>query len=93
MREKAMELVLLVARCNRKEERLRHVVQLCQEVEEMKILVNMAKEVQAFLSFKQFVQVMERVVGLALQAEGWKKSLSKATRPVPNRPISPGRRS
>ena len=56
MRERAMGMVLLVAKCNRREERSRGLVELCALVEEFKVLVNLGKEVAAFQSFKQFAQ-------------------------------------
>ena len=87
LRDSAMEIVLLVAKCNRREERSERLPELCSQVEELKILVNLGKEVSAFQSFKQFAQVMEQVMALARQAEGWRRSLSQqATRPEPKRP-------
>ncbi len=41
LREKAITVVLLVARCNRKQERKTAIYQLCNEIEEFKILVNL----------------------------------------------------
>ena len=85
LREAALELALLVARCNRREDRARLLPELCARVEDLKLLVNLGKEVQAFQSFPQFAQVMEAVLNLARQSEGWRKSLSREARPEPGR--------
>lgn len=81
-----MEIVLLVARCNRSEDRSPLLPEFCGHVEEFKILVSLVREVSAFQSFRQFAQVMEQMVALARQAESWRRSLSRqATRPEPRR--------
>jgi hypothetical protein len=85
LREAAIELVVLISRCNQREQREKWLPVLCAKVEEVKILVNLGKELQAFQSFKQFVQVMERVVAVARQAEGWRRSLQPKERPEPVR--------
>jgi hypothetical protein len=86
MREAAIDVVLLVARCNERAERARFLPELCSKIEELKLLANLGKEVQAFQSFKQFAQIVEQVVALARQAEGWRKSLPQMTGPEPARP-------
>lgn len=92
LREGAIELVVLVSRCNQREQRDQWLPVLCAKVEELKILVNLGKELQAFQSFKQFVQVMEQVVAIARQAEGWRRSLQARERPEPVRTIPPRER-
>lgn len=81
LRETSLEVVLLIGRAYRKgPDRLPLVAELCERVEEMKLLVNVGREIQAFRSFKQYAQVMEQVVNIARQAEGWRKA---AARPRP----------
>jgi len=86
LREGSTDLVLLVARCNVRDQRAKLLPELCARIEELKILVNLGKELSAFESFKQFIQVMEQVVALARQAEGWRRTLVPAARPEPKRP-------
>jgi len=76
LRDESLLLVNLIMQANVKETRAQKTSELCQHVEQMKFLCNAAKEVQAWKSFKQFIQVMEQVVSIARQAEGWRRSLS-----------------
>jgi hypothetical protein len=84
LRESTLDLVLPVARANRREERVAALDLLCRQVEELKVMLNLGKELQAFQSFREFAQLMEQVVNIARQAEGWrKKSNPVAVRPEP----------
>ncbi len=84
LRNSALDLVLLVARANRREERVAALDLLCRQVEELKVMLNLGKELQAFQSFREFAQLMEQVVNIARQAEGWRrKCLPAAVRPEP----------
>ena len=60
------------------------LVELCEHVEELKLLVNVGKEVEAFASFKQYAQVLEQVVSLARQAEGWRKATQRLRPTLPS---------
>ena len=83
LRETALDVVLRVARANRRDGREAALEALCLRAEDLKILLNVAKEVKAFQSFNQYVQLMEQVVGLVRQAEGWRRSASRAVGPEP----------
>ena len=83
LRDTSTDILLLVARANRKEERVTALVTLCHRVEELKLLLNLGKEVRAFGSFEQFAQIMEQVVGLARQAEGWRAKNPRKDVPEP----------
>jgi len=75
LREASTNVVLLVGRAYRRgPDRNDILASLCEAVEELKLLVNLGKEVQAFQSFKQYAQAMEQVVSVARQAEGWRKA-------------------
>jgi len=74
LRDSSLDVVTLVARANRRAERARVLAELCDRVEDLKILLQVGKEVQAFGSFKQFAELMEQVVALARQAEGWRRA-------------------
>jgi hypothetical protein len=88
LRDKALSVLTLVPQANRASTRFEVVSRICDQVEELKVLVNFGKEVQAFGSFEKSMQVMEKVVALARQAEGWRKSAQPAG--VPSRPRPQG---
>ncbi|MEI6806467.1 MAG: four helix bundle protein [Myxococcaceae bacterium] len=73
LRLKALEILQKTAEANRRETRTQNIAELCDQIESLKILCNVAKEVQAFQSFKQFSQVMEQVLRITRQAEGWRR--------------------
>jgi 23S rRNA-intervening sequence protein len=70
LRTATVEVVTLVARANRRTDRDRLLAVLCDRIEDLKLLINIGKEVQAFASFNQFAERMDEVVTLARQAEG-----------------------
>ena len=65
LRDGSEKIIFLVARSNRRQERLRWLEELCNQTEELKLLIQLGKEVKAFDSFSTFSQVIEQVVGLA----------------------------
>ena len=83
LRQQAMDLVLFVARANRREDRAYWVTELCYRTEDLKITCNLGRELRAFNSFKQFAQVMQQVVDVSRQAQGWRRSLD-SKRPEPS---------
>jgi hypothetical protein len=88
LRDTAIEVVLQVARCNARDQRAAALPRLCDLTEELKLLVNLGKEVEAFKSFGEYQQVMEEVVAVARQTEGWRRATSggNVRRPEPPRP-------
>jgi len=73
LRRQSIEIVQLVAAANRRDGRAAAQERLCKCAENLKILVNLGKELQAFASFAQFAQVASQVVDLARQAEAWRR--------------------
>lgn len=59
-----------------REGRARAVERLAVTVEELKLLVQMGKEVKAFASFKEFERAAELAVALSKQSGGWRRSLT-----------------
>ena len=84
LREATIDVVVLIARCNRRAERASALSLLCDRVEELKLMINLGKEVQAFASFKQFAEVMDQVVALARQAEAWRRATAANRGPEPD---------
>jgi len=70
-----LDILRLIAQANNQNDRLQKLVVLCIKVEELKILCNLGKEVKAFNSFKQFMLIIEQVMNLMRQAEGWRRSI------------------
>jgi hypothetical protein len=68
----ATDGLLWIARAQRRGGRLQALDRLCARLEELKLLIQVGKEVKAFESFQQFAQVIEQVVGVAKQAEAWR---------------------
>ena len=62
LRNESLLLADLIMQANVREARAQKIPELCRHVERMKLLCNAAKEVKAWKSFKQFMQVMEQVV-------------------------------
>ena len=56
--------------------RARAVERLAVAVEELKLLVQMGKEVKAFASFKEFERAAELAVALSKQSGEWRRSLA-----------------
>ncbi|HQP37942.1 MAG TPA: four helix bundle protein [Polyangiaceae bacterium] len=75
LRDTSMDTVILVGRAYRRgPERAPVVAELVDRIEELKLLINLGREIQAFASFKQYAQLMEQVMNMARQAEGWRKA-------------------
>jgi hypothetical protein len=54
---------------------------LCMASEELKLLLNVGKELAAFHSFAEFARLSDQVVNLARQAEGWRRHSEGLDRP------------
>lgn len=68
-----------------RERRLAAVERLVLAVEELKLLIQMGKEVRAFASFQEFERAAERVVALSKQSGGWRRALAEGAQ-APTRP-------
>ncbi|MCL4758068.1 MAG: four helix bundle protein [Rhodocyclaceae bacterium] len=76
LRTQAMNVCRLVARAaqaNEAGERERLVGQLVWQIEDLKMSVQLAKELEAFASFAQFQRLAEQAVALGKQSGGWWK--------------------
>jgi len=79
MRKTSREVVMLVVKANSLQDKLPILYQLRERTEELKILMRIAKEVQAFKNFKSFQTAIEGVISVSKQNEGWIKSISGKT--------------
>ena len=77
MRTKSRDIVKLIIKANSSREKLPVLYELREQLEELKVLIRISKEVKAFKNFKSFQHALECTVSVSKQNEGWIKSLSK----------------
>ena len=78
LRQKSREIVLLIVKANNtRQQRKTVLIQLRNALDELLLLVRLGKEVQAFKSFKAFQFIVELVVSVCKQNEGWLKNTVK----------------
>ena len=71
LRESSKQLLFLIHRANMKEEKEKELLNLRDKCEDVKMLVQLAKELQAFKSFKQFEQSSKLLVEICKQSQAW----------------------
>jgi len=64
-----------------RQERLRTLDSLVLAVEDLKLLIQLAKELQAFAGFAEFARIAELAVLVGKQSGGWRKSARAKARP------------
>jgi hypothetical protein len=67
-------LVALVIKANSKRDKVAVLTELCGRSEEMKILIVLVKEVEAFYCFKELQQASMLAADISRQREGWLRS-------------------
>ncbi|MDP2784862.1 MAG: four helix bundle protein [Sulfurimicrobium sp.] len=77
LRNKSREVVALIVRANAARDKQAELLALRDRLEELLILMRLAKEVRAFKNFKSFQFVIELVVSVCRQNEGWLRSTQK----------------
>ncbi|MBI5675185.1 MAG: four helix bundle protein [Nitrospirae bacterium] len=82
LRDISREIVRLIISANSSEAKLQELVVLRNTIEQLKVTIQICKEVKAFKSFSSFQYAAEAAVLLSRQSEGWIKSVrGKATTP------------
>src|SRR5262249_47653603 len=74
LRDGARRALTLVVRANGRRDKTPVLLQLREELEELKVLVRLGQDVKAFPTFKSFEHTITLVVEIAKQNEGWLKS-------------------
>jgi F0F1-type ATP synthase assembly protein I len=74
IRTLAHRILILVAKANTKQTRKEYLMEALDKLEELKIILRLAKEVKAFNSFKSFEFATKSVIEVSKQCEGWFKS-------------------
>jgi len=80
LRNISKELLFLIHRANISHTRVQIVEKLRNRCEDMKMLIQLAKELKAFRSFKQFEYASKLSVGVCRQAQGWLGKSAGVTR-------------
>jgi hypothetical protein len=74
LRDGARRALKLVVRANARRDKTPVLLQLREELEELKVLLRLGQDVKAFANFKSFEHAITQVVDIARQNEGWLKS-------------------
>jgi len=79
LRNKSREVVALIMKANAARDRHPHLLALRECLDELLIVVRIAKAAKAFKNFKSFQYAIEQVVSVCRQNEGWLRSLKKVS--------------
>ena len=71
LRNLSRRILVLVAKANTQVGRKACLAEALEKLEELKILIHVAKEVKAFRSLKNFEVAVKSVVEVSKQCEGW----------------------
>ena len=77
LRNLSRDIVKLIIKANSSREKLPILYELRERLEEMKVLIRISKEANAFNNFKSFQHAIEGIISVSKQNEGWIKSLSR----------------
>jgi len=76
LRNASRGIVALVIAANGRADKAPALIELRQRLEELLVLIRLAKEVRAFKSFDSYRFCVEQVASVCRQNEGWLKSVS-----------------
>ena len=85
LRMTSREVLRGIIRANNSRERLAELLKLREILEDLLLLVRLAKEVKAFQSFDSYRFAAEEVVGVSRQNEGWIKFSTSFPLPLKTR--------
>ena len=80
LRNLSRRVVTLIISANSREDKLMALMALRDTIEELKVVINICKEIKAFRSFTVFQNAAESAVALGRQSEGWIRSVRKETK-------------
>jgi len=94
LREGARRVLKLVVRANSRREKLPVLLDIREEVEQLKVVLRLCQDVKAFANFKAFEHAIAQAVEIAKQNEGWLKHQrqghGESRRAMPEGPAAPG---
>ena len=76
LRNKSREIVSQIIRANAERDKTPKLIGLRGQLDELFILIRLAKEVQAFKSFTAYQFTVEQVASVCRQNEGWLRSVT-----------------
>lgn len=76
LRERSQKMLFLISQANMAKDKSKKLVQLRDMCEMMKITIQLAKELKAFRSFKQFEQSIKLTIEVCRQSQAWLKILA-----------------
>ncbi|MBT3310137.1 MAG: four helix bundle protein [Gammaproteobacteria bacterium] len=80
LRRATMELVRQLSRSIKyADQRLRWVTEAHDTLDDLKVQIQLAKELKAFHSFRQYESIAALAFGVSKQAWGWKKKLQRTS--------------
>lgn len=82
LRNLSKAILVLVAKANTKVGREQCLKMALEKLEELKIIVHVCKEINAFKSFKSFEFVTKLIVEISKQCEGWLRSQNTSGNPL-----------
>jgi four helix bundle protein len=71
LRNKCRSILMLITKANKKIDRKMYLEMAVRRLEELKILIRIAKEINAFRSLRSFEYAIKKTVDVAKQCEGW----------------------
>ena len=74
LRNLSRRIVVLIAKANLKSVRKATLEEALENIEELKILIRICKEIKAFRSLKSYEFAARLTIDVARQCEGWLKS-------------------
>jgi hypothetical protein len=80
MRKFSKDMLFIINRVGLTHDKTRVLKKLRDRCEDMKMLLLIAKELQAFRSFKQFEHASRLSVSLCKQSQAWLNSMARVTR-------------
>jgi len=86
IRNQSRAALALIVRANGSRDRAPVLLELRQCLDELLILLRLAKEVRAFRSFSSFQYAIEQVVSVSRQNEGWLRSSKSVNTREPESP-------
>ncbi len=82
LREHSKRILFGVHKANRSYDKSALLERLVDYCEELKMLVQLCRELKAFKSFKQFEHLSKKSVGVAKQAQAWLNYFAKQNSPT-----------
>ena len=94
LRDGARRVLKLLVRANSRRDKLPVLLDVREEVEQLKVVLRLCQDVKAFASFKAFEHAIGKAVEIARQNEGWMKHQrqghGESRRAMPEGPATPG---